>query len=298
MLKKILFFVLILNFTIISSLQATPVLLKKDGALYVKSATTAEVEDLFKKYNYDDFSKSKTKFPRIFLQKLPTDWAQVPDSHDKHRTFIRIMLPLVLKVNEDILAERAMLEKIYKHWQEEHKLTDQEKTQFEKFVQKYDVVTPKKGDERIEHLLLLLLPKIDAVPPSIMVTTAGIYSDWGASRLALEGNNLYRTEVWYTDEGMKPLDDAKAQYRYRKFTTLEEAITERALKINSHINYDYVRITRMQARKLKSPPYSPQLVAQMLNDSNLHNVAGLIDYTFSYYKLSRTDFLPQLRNVE
>ena len=298
MLKKILFFILLLSFLAIKPLQAAPTLVKKDGAIYVKSATTAEVEDLFKKYNYDDFSKSKTKFPRIFLQKLPTDWAQVPDSHDKHRTFIRIMLPLVLKINEGILAERAVLEKIYQHWKNEHKLSDEEKKQFEEFVLKYDVFTPKKGDSRIEHLLILLLPKIDAVPPSIMVTTAGIYSDWGTTRLALEGNNLYRTEVWYTDKGIKPVDDPDAQYRYQTYASLEEAISERALKINSHVNYDYVRITRMQARKLKSPPYSPQLVAQMLNDSNLHNVAGLIDYTFSYYKLSRTDFLPQLRSVE
>lgn len=298
MLKKILFFALLLNFIIIPSLQAAPVLLKKNGAIYVQNATTAEVEELFKQYDYDDFSKAKTKFPRIFLQKLPSDWAQIPDSHDKHRTFIRIMLPLVLKVNEDILAERAMLEKLHELWQKNNKFTEQQKMQFEKFVEKYDAYTPEKGSARIDHLFVLLLPKVDAVPPSIMVASAGIYSDWGTSRLALEANNLYRTEIWYKNEGMKPLDDAKAQYRYRKFTTLEEAITERALKINSHINYDYVRITRMQARKLKSPPYSPQLVAQMLNDSNLHNIAGLIDYTFSYYKLSRTDFLPQLRNVE
>jgi Bax protein len=298
MLKKVLFLVLLLNLALITSLQAAPVLFKKDGAIYVKSATTAEVEALFKQYDYDDFSKSKTKFPRIFLEKLPSDWAKIPDSHDKHRTFIRIMLPLVLKVNEDILAERAVLEEIYQHWKQEHKLSDKEKAQFEKFVQKYDVSTPKTGSDRIEHLLLLLLPKIDAVPPSIMVTTAGIYSDWGTTRLALEGNNLYRAEIWYTDKGLKPLDDPKAQYRYQTFANLEEAITERALRVNSHVNYDYVRITRKQARALKSPPYSPQLVAQMLNDSNLQNIAGLIDYTFSYYKLSRTDFLPQLRNVE
>ncbi|MBO6290110.1 MAG: glucosaminidase domain-containing protein [Alphaproteobacteria bacterium] len=280
------------------SANATPILQKKDGAIYVKSATTAEVEELFKQYDYDDFSKSKTRFPRIFLQRLPSDWAQVPDNHDKHRTFIRIMLPLVLKVNEDILEERKKLEKLHELWQKNNKFTEEQKAQFEKFVEKYDVYTPEKGSARIDHLFVLLLPKVDAVPPSIMVASAGIYSDWGTSRLALEANNLYRTEIWYKNEGMKPLDDANASYRYKIFANLAEAVSERAHLLNSHINYDYVRLARKQARKMGVPPYSSQLVAQMLHDSNLKNIAGIIDYTFSYYKLGRTDFMPELRSVK
>ena len=59
-----------------------------------------------------------------------------------------------------------------------------------------------------------------------------------------------------------------------------------------------MRLTRQQSRQMDMPPYSPQLTAQMLNDSNLHNVAGLIDYTYSFYGLGRTDYKPRLRSIK
>jgi Bax protein len=271
---------------------------KHNGSITVLSATTQETEDLFKQYDYEDYSKTEAQIPRIYLTKLPTDWADVPDSHDKHRTFIRIMLPLVLKVNEAILTEREPLEEIQKRIKDGKQTTDADVALVEKYAEKYDVFVRDNSPVRPKLLLQQLLEKVDQLPPSIMVVSAGIYSNWGTSRLALEANNLYRTEIWYKNEGMKPLDDANASYRYKIFANLAEAVSERAHLLNSHINYDYVRLARKQARKMGVPPYSSQLVAQMLHDSNLKNIAGIIDYTFSYYKLGRTDFMPELRSVK
>ena len=270
---------------------------KQNGTIIVQSATTAEVEELFKQYDYDDYTKVKTQIPRIYLRRLPNDWKEVPDSHDKHRTFIRIMLPLVLKVNEDILAERAPLEKMQERFKKGESASAADMALLEKYAQKYDVFTREKDQTRANLLLRALLEKVDRVPPSIMVVSAGIYSDWGTSRLALQANDLYLAEVWYTDQGMKPLDDPEAQYRYKIYADLEECIADKALKINSHINYDYVRAARKMSRAMKYPPYSPQIVSHMMQDSNLQNIAGLIDFTFSYYKMTKTDFFPELRNV-
>ena len=146
-------------------------------------------------------------------------------------------------------------------------------------AQKYDVFTREQGEIRPRKLLMLLLEKVDKVPPSIMVVTAGIYSNWGTSRLALQANDFYLSEIWYEDKGMKPLDDPEAQYRYKIYANIEECIADKALKINSHINYEYVRAARKMSRDMNYPPYSPQLVTQMMQDSNLPNIAGLIDFT-------------------
>lgn len=297
MLKKFCIFSLIL-ISYACLCNAKPIVEKKDGSIWIKSATTAEVEEIFAQYNYPDYTKIETEFPRIFLSRLPSDWAQIADTDDKHRTFIRIMIPLVLKVNEKILAERKILEHLQQLRREDKMLSAKEVKQLEEFAQKYDADTKERGISRIDHLLLLLDAKIDAVPPAIMVSTAGIYSNWGNSRIALQANNLYLAEIWYENNGLKPLDDADAAYRYKIYADLEEAISDRALKINSHINYDYVRLTRQQSRQMDMPPYSPQLTAQMLNDSNLHNVAGLIDYTYSFYGLGRTDYKPRLRSIK
>jgi len=297
MLKK--FCLLILCYILNISLSAAkPIVEKKDGSIWIKSATTAEVEEIFAQYNYPDYTKTETEFPRIFFSRLPSDWAQIADTDDKHRTFIRIMIPLVLKVNEAILAERKILENLQQLRREDKKLSALEVDQLENLAKKYDADTKERGTARVDHLLLLLDAKIDAVPPAIMVSTAGIYSNWGNSRIALQANNLYLAEIWYESKGVKPLDDPNADYRYKIYADLEEAISDRALKINSHINYDYLRTARQYSRSLNMPPYSPQLTAQMLHDSNLHNIAGLIDYTYSFYGLGRTDFKPRLRPIE
>ena len=115
----------------------------------------------------------------------------------------------------------------------------------------------------------------------------------------MEANSLYRDEIWYEkDKGMKPIDDPEAEYTYQTFTSLEDCIRHRALRLNSNINYEYLRESRRISRTMGRPPYGPQMAAQMIDDSNLKNIAGLIDYTFTFFQLSNADFYPQLRNIE
>lgn len=271
---------------------------KSSGALTVEKATTEEITDLFQQYGYEDFSKPAGEFPRIFVKRLPTDWAKVEDSEEKHKTFIRMMLPLVLKVNEKILLERQEIEQMKRKFVLQHGLTSEDTEKLEKYAQKYDVFSRKEGSDRPIVLIKALLDKVDVVPPTIMVVTAAIYTDWGKSRLALDYNDLYRIEEWYGDRGVKPEDDENAQYRYKIYDNLEECVEDKALKINSHINYNYLREARKIGRSMNYPPYSPQLAAKMLYDSNLQNVAGLIDYTFSFYQLTKTDFNPRLVDIQ
>lgn len=271
---------------------------KKNGALYVQSATTEEVQELFKKYKFDDYSQMFTKVPRIFLTRLPSDWAQIPESEEKNKTFIRIMLPLVLAENEKVLQERQEIEQLQKKYRTEKKLSDSDIAWLEKKAEKYDVFTRLKDEERTPVLFKMLLEKVDTMPPSIMVSTAAIYSNWGNSRIALQANSLYLEEVWYQDNGLKPLDDAEADYHYKIFNTLAENVASRLLKLNTHINYRYIRQSRLLAREMDRPLYGPQVAALMMQDSNLKNIAGLIDYTFSHYKITKTDYLPTLENVQ
>ena len=208
------------------------------------------------------------------------------------------MLPLVLKINEEIAYERKEIENLRLKYLKEKKLSMSELSFLEQKAREYDVFTNLKGDLRTQSLFRQLLIKVDAVPPSIMITTAAIYSDWGTSRLAMTANSLYLDEVWYDDKGIVPLDDPDAGYRYKAYENLSDCIRARALLINSHVNYDYLREARRVSRSMDKPPYGEQLAAKMLNDSNLQNVAGLIDYTFTFYKLNRTDYFPELRDAQ
>lgn len=280
------------------SANAEPVMNKRDGAIYVEAATTAEVEKLFRTYHFSEYRKAYGKYPRIYLKKMPTDWKEIPENKAKHRTFIRILLPLVLKVNETITAERALIENINNKFLNNISLNEDDLKILEEKAIKYDVFTRMKGDIRTSLLIKGLLTNIDVVPPSIMIASAAAYTDWGTSRLAMQANSLYLEEVWYTDEGLKPLDDENADYRYKVYDSLEESIAAHALKINSHVNYDYFRAGRALSREINRPPYGEQLTVHFLHDNNMRNIMGLIDYTLVHYGLAKTDYFPQLVDVE
>ena len=291
-------YVLLFLFAVIMPLHAEMTVQKKNGAIYVQETTTEELEHLFNQQKFFEFDRLRGKYPRIFVAHLPTDWADVPENNAKQKMFIKILLPLVLKINEEIAAERAKIEQIYTAFAKDKTISAEDNAFLEETAKKYDVFTRMKDDSRIRILLKQLLTKVDVVPPSLMISTAAIYTDWGMSRLALKANALYRDEIWYEDKGLKPQDDPNAQYRYKEFDSLEDCIRQRALKLNSHINYDYFRESRRVARTLRKPPYGPQLAATMIDDSNLKNVAGLIDYTFTFFQLANTDYFSQLKDVE
>ena len=276
---------------------AEPVMKKQDGVVYVESATTAEVEKLFRQNRYSDYNIPYGKYPRIYLKKMPTDWKDIPENKAKHRTFIRILLPLVLKVNEAITAERMLIENINDKFHNNIELSERELQILEEKAVKYDAFTRMKGKERTAILLRQLLNRIDVLPPSIMIATAAAYTDWGNSRLAMTANSLYLEEVWYKDEGLKPLDDQNADYRYKIYASLEDSISAHALKLNSSVNYDYLRAARAMNRKIDRPPFGEQLNVHMLFDNNMKNILGLIDYTMTHYNLQKSDYYPQLRDA-
>lgn len=271
---------------------------KRDGAIFVEEVTTAEVQELFRLNRFEEYNIPYGKYPRIYLKKLPTDWREVKENRAKHRTFIRILLPLILKVNEAILAERMLIENIRDKINNKLALNEDDWKILEDKAAKYDVFTRMKGQERATIFINQLLNKIDILPPSVMIASAAAYTDWGTSRLAMEANSLYLEEVWYSDEGLKPLNDENADYRYKVFDSLEECITSHALKMNSGINYEYLWAGRAMSRQMDRPPYGEELTVHMMYDNNMRNIMGLIDYTLTQYGLAKTDFYPQLRDVE
>ena len=296
MLLRLFYFLLFALLPVVA--DARLITQKKDGVLLVKSATYKETEDLFSQYGYGGFSEINSRFPRIYFLRLPTDWSEIPESDDKHRIFIKILLPLILQANENVLKERSQLENMLQKIKSGQQLMATEQKKLEELAQKYDAFTRLKGDEKIAVQIKLLMDKVDAVPPSLLAASAGIYSNWGTSRLALQANSLYLQEIWYEKRGLEPLDDADADYRYKIYSNLAEGIADHILKINSSINYNYLRASRTNSRKMGRPLYGPQVAATMMLDNNLKNIAGMIDYTFSYYKLQNADYKPQLEDVK
>ncbi len=286
--------------SILITILATPVLsdeksprlvmeLTSEG-LVVDNINTAVLQKMFADYGYNDYVYMKDwKYPPVFLQKFPSDFNQLKDKNLRNRLFIQILAPLAMLVNERIALERYQLLLLEERYQKNKTFTDEDKKQLEIWAKKYDVFTRMKGEEYYKILLSELLDKIDGVPPSILIAAAAAESNWGTAREVELGNSLYKWKVWYTDEGIKPLEEDDDSYRIKVYPSLLAAMEEYALKFNSDVNFKNFRVLRNHRRNHSKTLRGTTMVYNMVVGSPLENYAGLLSYIITFYSLGNLD---------
>ena len=262
---------------------------EKQG-VFLSDFSTAELEEFYKDADYQKYIEPEgNAYPRIFVRNLPFDYAAYANLTERNRLFIKILMPLVLKINNEVLEDRADLEALKYGRADTPDFDATECGILEEFSKKYDVFTPFEDTRRCAKMLDELLQKADIVPPSILIAAAAIYTDWGTSRVAVEGNNLYQARNWYSDEGLVSTEEPNEPYRFKIYPSLEESIREYVLKINSHVNYKQFRDARAVSHKFSEVMYGKRLDWAFVLDNNLQNYAGLLDYTLTFYRLQSLD---------
>ncbi len=257
--------------------------------IYVADVSVAELEEIYDTMLYDKFvDPDENVYPRIFVKTFPEDYAGLKDQTARNRLFIKILTPLAISLNDEVLKERRVLLEIQNSLEQTEDFNDAGIYFLENLALKYDVNTPFKGRRRHMRLLKELLRRVDVVPPSVLISAAAVYTNWGTSRLAAKGNNIYKAREWYTDEGLVPLGDEKEPYRYKVYPSLEAAMREYILKLNTGVNYQAFWDARQVARR-RGPVYGHRMDWAFLLDSNLRNYGGLIDYVNTYYRLHHLD---------
>lgn len=263
--------------------------IKKSG-VYLSDFSTTELIYMFHELAYDEYIKlPDNEYPRIFVKNIPDDFALFKNQTERNRVFVQIMMPLILKVNDEVMEEREYLDAVAYSFEQEGDFGETETYYIEKMAKKYDVTTPFKDTRRHLKLLKELIRRVDIVPPSILIAAAAIYTNWGTSRIAVQGNNLYKARDWYTTEGLKPVDDDDDSYRYHIYPSLEESIRAYVLRINSNIRYQQFWNSRKESRRRGNIVYGKRMDWTFVLDNNLQNYAGLLDYTLTYYKFFYLD---------
>ena len=85
------------------------------------------------------------------------------------------------------------------------------------------------------------------VPTSIIIAMAGIESNFGTSRFAIEGNALFGVRTW--DLGtphMKPLENLDASFGVKKYETKCDSVKDMIRILNTHPAYEEFRIERQK----------------------------------------------------
>ena len=199
------------------------------------------IEQLFKdtNYNLSDVRKNKLVKP-VNLTLLPKEIKMIENTKKKKEFFIQIILPLILKENNNIRIDRKRLFSIIN----KSNNTKLEKAWLKKKYKQYGI--PSKD-------LSILKIRMDEIPTSLAIAQAAKETGWGTSRFALEGNALFGQWTW-SGEGLKPKEvDENAGHKVMKFNVLQASIRAYQRNLNTHSSYESFRRARAELRDLDKP---------------------------------------------
>lgn len=262
--------------------------------LRLKALDTAQLRQIYDLYGYhgekDYLMIPSYKYPAIFLSHFPNDFGKITDEKERNALFIKILAPLALKINQEIKQERDKLLALNTKFETNRKLDKKEQKALEDMAARYDVFTRLKGEERQRFLLRELLLKIEFIPPSLLITAAAIETNWGTSRIVKEGNSLYKTLVWHTDKGLKPIGETEDDsYRIKTYPDIYSSMKEFAHSINSELKFADMRDVRKEFLYRENIPFGNILAPYLIWKSPLKNYAGMFQYTLAYYELNIID---------
>ncbi len=244
------------------------------------------VQSLDKAFSQENYSISTTNdgvvlVPRFYLTRLPKSFLKITGVKKRKALFLKVVLPLILKVNYDILDRRKKLIHIYSQLEKVGRISDNSKTWLLAMEKKYKV---QRGGA------VELLRRMDLVPPSLALAQAAEESGWGTSRFVLEGNALFGQWTSNSSGGMIPNHRSPMKkHKVKRFSTLIDGVRAYALNLNTHSAYRIFRLKREKARKAASVMTGIKLSKYL----KAYSERGT-DYIRTIQKIIRTNRLGQL----
>ncbi len=198
------------------------------------SAST--IKELFEDtgYNLRDVRKNKLVKP-VALTLLPQEIKTIKSVKKRKDFFIQIILPLIIKENNNIKLDRKTLFNIIN----KSNNTNSEKQWLDKKYKQYGV--------KFKDLSTLKI-RMDEIPVSLAIAQAAKETGWGTSRFAQEGNALFGQWTW-SGEGLKPKDAKKGEdHKVMKFNILQASVRAYQRNLNTHSTYKDFRKARAKFR--------------------------------------------------
>ena len=211
------------------------------------------IKQLFEDTNYrlKDVREKKLVKP-VALTLLPQEIKMIENIKKRKEFFIQIVLPLILKENNNIKLDRKRLFNIIN----KSNNTDLEKKWLDKKYKQYGI--PSKD-------LSTLKIRMDEVPVSLALAQAAKETGWGTSRFAQEGNALFGQWTW-SGEGLKPKDaDKNEGHKVMKFNVLQASVRAYQRNLNTHSSYKEFRKERAKLRD-KGLPLNSIILSKFLDE--------------------------------
>ncbi len=270
--RKILFLLL---FSILSIKPATAQnldaviqeLTKDVEGQVVTPATTAELQTLFK-------GATLTQVPRIFVDKLPADFAE----KGSPELYTQVMSALILRFNEIAIKEKMLLSALKQKFYNDEKWSETEEAFFNFLVEKYDVIASKTPETRLDQLTL----KVDEIDPALAVAQSVYATDWGTKNL----NHPFSQMGWVDEKN----------YTELPFDSLLSATESYFKEMNGAPSYWFWR-QRREKSAFNRPNKSASSLANGLRTYKpedpyyMHTIQRIISNNKTLYKLKEAVFM-------
>jgi Bax protein len=196
-------------------------------------------------YNLSDVRKKKLVKP-VALTLLPHEIKMIENTKKRKDFFIQIILPLIIKENNNIKLDRRTFFNIIN----KNNNTELERKWLEKKYKQYGVISKD---------IFTLKIRMDEIPVSLAIAQAAKETGWGTSRFAQEGNALFGQWTW-SGEGLTPKNVEKGKgHKVMKFNVLQASVRAYQRNLNTHSTYKNFRKARAEFRDLKKPLDSIEL---------------------------------------
>ncbi|NKB49226.1 MAG: hypothetical protein GKS02_07665 [Alphaproteobacteria bacterium] len=206
------------------------------------TVTVAALHDKFSAVSFDMAAvrQGNQTVPRLFAEDLPHDLRALSEVAKLKQTYFKMVLPLALKVNEEILADRHRLLLLQKARSAGEKPSTEQREWLAELAARYDT----EPDDVAE-----LLRRIDAISPALAIAQSAEESGWGRSRFALTGNALFGQRTWDQGLGIVPRQrEDGLRFEVRAFPSLLDSVRSYAQNLNGHPAYDDFRTRRAEMR--------------------------------------------------
>ena len=194
-----------------------------------------------------DYTLAKgAEVPSLFLDRLPADLAEEPESARRKAVFLRALLPLIVKANDRNLAHRAEIERIDSALAAGAAPDGALGARMNALLAEYRLDSWDTAE---------LMRRADMVPPSLALAQAATESGWGRSSFARDGNALFgQREFVETEES-----DGKPVPRLKRFDDLAAAVDAYVRNLNTYRAYADFRRARAGLRAAGTVPSGPLL---------------------------------------
>ncbi|MDP6175400.1 MAG: glucosaminidase domain-containing protein [Rhodospirillales bacterium] len=179
--------------------------------------------------------------PRLFVAALPVDMPQIRVPEKRKAIFLKVVLPLILKINEEVKRDRQRLRRLLDIKQRKLAIQAPDRLWLVALAERYGA---KRGD------LAELMRRTDNIPPSLALAQAAEESGWGTSRFAIEGNALFGQWTFGRSRKLVPRKrDNGRSHGVKSFASLLDAVRAYLHNLNTHRAYRGFREARQKMRR-------------------------------------------------